>query len=351
MVETTLADLVEAKMIEIGEDEMELSILNLGLISAHYAISYISMQTFALSLTERTKLKGLLEIVTSAAEFDNVPIRRHEDIVLKRLYDRLPVKLDINFEDPHHKAFILLQAHFSRIALPADLRTDQASILSKILKLLSACVDVMSSEGFLNSLNAMELSQMCVQAQWDRDSPLKQIPHFDDAVLARCKAAGVEEVAQIADLEDAQRDDLLRMTPRQLNAVARFCNGYPDVELSHTVLEPESIVAGEPALLQVNLARELDEDEEDEEAAQAPVDTTVLAAHYPVRKTEHWWVVLSDATSLLAIKKVTLARQLALQLEFVPSAAGRQTLTLSFLSDSYLGVDQEQSVALVVNSQ
>ena len=28
-------------------------------------------------------------------------------------------------------------------------------------------------------LRAMDLSQMCVQAMWETDSPLKQIPHFD----------------------------------------------------------------------------------------------------------------------------------------------------------------------------
>ncbi|CCG83995.1 protein of unknown function [Taphrina deformans PYCC 5710] len=341
LVENTLNDLVEAKIVEIGEDEMELTIMNLGLIGAHYAISYITMQTFALSLTQRTKLKRLLEIVTSATEYDNVPVRRHEDIVLKRLYDRLPVKLDINFESPHHKAFILLQAHFARIALPADLRTDQATILRTITKLLSACVDVMSSEGFLNTINAMELSQMCVQAQWDHDSPLKQIPHFDAAVLARCRDAGVDEVPQIAELEDAQREDLLRMTPRQLNAVARFCNGYPDIELLHDLVGGGgSLRTGEPAVLKVQLNREVDADE--------AVDTTVMAAHYPHKKVEHWWLVLSDATALLAIKKVTVQRTLTVSLEFVPGTLGSQDLTLSFMSDSYVGVDQEQTIPVDV---
>lgn len=334
MVETTISDLVEAKMIEVGDDEMEVFTVNLGLISAHYAISYISMQTFALSLTERTKLKGLLEIVTSATEFDDIPIRRHEDKVLKRLYDRLPAKLDINFEDPHHKAFILLQAHFSRIVLPADMRLDQATILKRILKLLSACVDVMSSEGFLNTMNAMELSQMCVQAQWDHDPPLKQIPFFDNDVIVRCKEAGVTEVTQIAELEDSQRDELLQMNGRQLNAVANFCNSYPDIEILHNDLG--HLKTGEPAILEVQLNREVEEDEE--------VSTTVVAAHYPVPKVEHWWLVLTDASSLLAIKKVTLQRTLAVKLEFVPAKSGTQTLTLSFLSDSYVGVDQEQEI-------
>jgi pre-mRNA-splicing helicase BRR2 len=143
------------------------------------------VDVYTLSLKERTKLRGLLEVVASSAEFEDVPIRRHEDTLLKRLYDRLPVKLEassVNFEAPHFKTFLLLQAHFSRIQLPPDLVADQALILSKVLNLLSACVDVMSSNAWLNALGAMDLAQMCVQAVWDKDSPLKQIPHFEPEV-------------------------------------------------------------------------------------------------------------------------------------------------------------------------
>lgn len=136
-----------------------------------------------MSLKERTKLKGLLEIVSSSAEFESVPIRRHEDVVLRRIYDRCPVKLDqTNYDAPYFKTFLLLQAHFSRLQLPPDLASDQALILGKVLNLLAACVDVMSSSAYLNALGAMDLSQMCVQAMWDSDSALKQIPHFTPEV-------------------------------------------------------------------------------------------------------------------------------------------------------------------------
>lgn len=137
--------------------------------------------------------------------------------MLKRLYDRLPVKIDgVNFEAPHFKTFLLLQAHFSRIQLPADLAADQKIVLEKVLNLLSACVDVMSSNAWLSALGAMDLAQMCVQAVWDRDSPLRQVPHFEPELIQRCKDAGIESVYDIMEMEDDKRTALLQMSQAQM---------------------------------------------------------------------------------------------------------------------------------------
>lgn len=184
MVETTLKDLSESKIIDVDEEDDTVTPLNPAMIAAYYNISYITMQTFLLSLSGRTKLKGILEIVTSATEFESIQTRRHEDSLLRRIYERVPVKMaQPSYDSPHFKAFVLLQAHFSRLQLPIDLAKDQDIILSKVLSLLSAIVDILSSDGHINAMNAMEMSQMVVQAMWDRDSPLKQIPNFTPEMI------------------------------------------------------------------------------------------------------------------------------------------------------------------------
>jgi pre-mRNA-splicing helicase BRR2 len=124
---------------------------------------------------------------------------------------------------------------------PADLAIDQAAILGKVTGLLSACVDVMSSKSYLNSLGAMDLSQMCVQAVWDRDSPLKQVPYFDGDVLDRFKKAGFDSVYDIMELEDDQRTELLQMSDRQLARVAKFVNKYPNIEVAFEVEDADSL--------------------------------------------------------------------------------------------------------------
>ena len=47
---------------------MDVSPLNLGMIAAYYNISYVTVEVYTLSLKERTKMKGLLEVVSSSAE-------------------------------------------------------------------------------------------------------------------------------------------------------------------------------------------------------------------------------------------------------------------------------------------
>jgi len=350
LVETTLSELTEAKILAI-EDEMDILPMNQAMIAAYYNITWTTLQTFTLSLTAKTKLKGLLEIVTSAAEYEDLPIRKHEDVVLRRVYDRVPVKLsETNYESPHFKAFVLLQAHFSRLTLPPDLATDQTLVLGKVLNLLSACVDVMSSEGWLNAFGAMELSQMVVQAVWDRDSPLKQIPHFNNDIIKRCNEAGIESVFDLMEMEDEQRTELLQMRPNQLAAVAGFVNKYPNIDVNFEVEDPESIVAKAPAFLKVELERDVDEEEE--------VDTSVHAPFYPGTKMENCnsflanklisgWLVISSGKELVSIKRVTFTRKLAVKLNFTVPVAGRQGLKLFCFSDSYTGVDQEHEFEVV----
>ncbi|KIJ63099.1 hypothetical protein HYDPIDRAFT_29788 [Hydnomerulius pinastri MD-312] len=336
LVENTLQDLVNSKCITI-EDEMDVSALNLGMIAAYYNISYVTVEVYTLSLKERTKLKGLLEVVSSSAEFETIPIRRHEDVVLRRIYDRVPVKLErADFEAPHFKTFLLLQAHFSRIQLPPDLAADQVLVLEKVLNLLSACVDVMSSNAWLSAIGAMDLSQMCVQAMWETDSPLKQIPHFEPEVIKRCKGAGVQTVYDIMEMEDDKRNELLQMDVRQMRDVATFVNSYPTLDVSFELVKGE-YTAGAPILMQVVLSRDADEDD--------PDDQTVVAPFYPAKKLANWWLVVGESSTrqLHVIKRVTVNKSLSVKLEFT-LPKGTHALKLYVICDSYIGADHDLSV-------
>ncbi|KAF4517384.1 hypothetical protein B566_EDAN009812 [Ephemera danica] len=340
LVENTLNDLEQSKCISV-EDEMDCQPLNLGMIAAYYYINYTTIELFSLSLNNKTKIRGLLEIISAAAEYEDVPVRHREDTVLRSLASKLPNKLpNPKFNDPHVKSNLLLQAHLSRLQLGAELQQDTELILNKAVRLIQACVDVLSSNGWLSpAVAAMELAQMVTQAMWSKDSYLKQLPHFTQDVIKRSMEKGVETVFDIMELEDEDRSKLLQMTDVQMADVARFCNRYPNIELTFEVQEKDSIHIGDTVNVVVSLERE------DE------VSGHVIAPFFPQKREEGWWVVIGDAKSnaLLSIKRLTLQQKAKVKLDFVaPKPAGHYSYTLFFMSDAYLGCDQEYKFAVEV---
>jgi pre-mRNA-splicing helicase BRR2 len=194
---------------------------------------------------------------------------------------------------------------------------------------------------------------------WDRDSPLKQIPHFSPEVIqvaneykyvvTKCekqtKTNDIRRINDIFEFMDAMDPTenkgyatlvkRLNLNNKQLAQAAAFTNEkYPNLEMDFEVEDPENVTSGEPAYLKIKIERELEEDEEP--------DTVVHAPFYPNQKMENWWLVVGEeqTKSLLAIKRVTIGRKLELRLEYVVPSPGEHELTLYLMSDSYVGVDQ-----------
>jgi len=335
LVENTLTDLESTKCISI-EEEMEIIPLNLGMIAAYYYINYTTVELFSNSLSAKTKLRAMIEILSAASEYNEVPVRHREPAVLRKLAAHLPQKIENpNFLDPHTKTNILLQAHFSRRPLSPDLQADQQMILENAIRLLQAMVDVISSNAWLTpAIVAMELSQMVTQAVWDTDSNLKQIPHFTDAIIARCQANNIETVFDLTEMDDSIRRDVIQFNPKQMADVARACNRFPNIEVNFEIQDPDSLVCGQQVFVLVQLDREMGEE------ALKPV----FAPFYPKDKQENWWLVIGDPRTklLLGIKRLVLQRTSKIKLDFTaPTAPGSYTFKLYFMCDSYAGCDQE----------
>ena len=74
------------------------------MIAAYYYIKYNTVDIFTQSLSAKTKLKGLIDIISHASEFDDLPIRYGEAQALDRLAGHLPVKIDTpKFNDANIK--------------------------------------------------------------------------------------------------------------------------------------------------------------------------------------------------------------------------------------------------------
>ena len=88
-----------------------------------------------------------------------------------------------------------LQAHFTRTNLSGDLATDQARVLVTATRLLQACVDVITSSSWLKpAIVAMDMSQQVVQAMWQSDPVLLQLPHFTRDLAKKCTQAKISTI-------------------------------------------------------------------------------------------------------------------------------------------------------------
>mmetsp|Transcript_57678 Transcript_57678/g.103593 ORF Transcript_57678/g.103593 Transcript_57678/m.103593 type:complete len:2173 (-) Transcript_57678:154-6672(-) len=329
------------------EDDVDLSPANLGLIAAYYYIRHTTIETFSRCVNEGTKRKGLMDILCAAAEFDAVPVRSGEEATLWGLAQSLGMKVEKDkLNDPHTKAQLLLNAHFGRTPITTDLASDQKLILEHAVRLLQGLVDVISSCGWLTpALNAMELSQMIVQATTSTSSPLMQLPHFTPATVEKAKKMKVDDVFDVMNMDDEPRGQLLDgFSQSQLADVARACNRFPCISLEYKVQNADALTVGTAARIVVKLTR----DAMEEDSAQLGA---VYAPFYAKEKEESWWLVVGGPKSaLVAIKRITITKatvNVKLDVE-LGEEAGSNDYTLYLMSDSYQGCDQEYTFKLTV---
>jgi pre-mRNA-splicing helicase BRR2 len=68
------------------------------------------------------------------------------------------------------------------------------------------------------------------------------------------------------------------------------------------------------------------------------------------KREEGWWVVIGDprTNSLLSIKRLTLGAKAKVKLDFVAPSGGEHGYSLYFMSDAYMGCDQEYKFTINV---
>uniref|UniRef100_A0A2K6SZY7 SEC63 domain-containing protein n=1 Tax=Saimiri boliviensis boliviensis TaxID=39432 RepID=A0A2K6SZY7_SAIBB len=291
LAEQTLSNLEQSKCISM-KDKMDVVPLNLCMVAAYCYINYTTIELFSMSLNAKIKAVG-----SEGIQKLNNP----------------------KFNDTHIKTNLLLQAHLSQMQLSAELQSDIEEILSKAIRSIQACMDVLFSNGWLSPALA-GMAQIVTQTMWSKASYLKQLPHFTSEHIKRCTDKGIESVFDIMEMGDEECNTLLQLT---------------DSQIANVVVDKNSICSGGPVVMLVQLEREDD------------VTGHVIAPLFPQKREEGWWLVIGDtkSKSLVSIKRLTLQQD---KLDFVASATGAYNYTLYFMSDAYMGCDQEYRFSMDV---
>eukprot|EP00494_Astrolonche_serrata_P032705 UN32974 len=336
LVEQTLEELESAGCVTKDED-LEVTAQNAGMIASYYYIRTNTVDIFSQALNSKRKLKGLIDILTCANEFEDIPVRMNEDVILERLARHMPLRISgPNYLTSQTKSNVLLQTHFSRHQVGSEIRADGDKIVGLCIPLLWAMIDLLSTEQWLNpTLICLELCQMITQALWDTDSPLMQLPHVTRECAEDFKKQGVEGVFDLVELEDDDRGKLLeRFSQTQLADIAKVCNLYPNLEFTLNCQE-KPIYEGKEMTVRVKIEREDlddDEDEEEEENEEAKAKKTISVPFvnsplYKKPKIETWFLVVGDRQKnrLLTVKRFNMNKLLMnFNLSFpAPERAGK----------------------------
>ncbi|KAL3240372.1 ATP-dependent RNA helicase BRR2 [Nakaseomyces bracarensis] len=343
IVENNITELRANNLVELSKkedsDENIIKISPISKIGLHHNLVIQTLEYFLENLNNNITMSDMINIICNAEEFASL-FRFHDGLnSIKRLATKLPLKFPTSVEDNPlaFKCFVLLQSHFSRIPVPEEFRPVQQKFLSICLKIVNCMVDILASFGYLNAMNAMDISQMIVQGLWDIDSPLKQIPFFENKMIENCKSKNVESVYDVMEMEDNDRDTLLDFSERELIDIADFVNNYPNIEISYdfddTFIEKEELYS-----MKVKLFRD-----------DIPDDLYVQSKSFDDLKYEQWWIIIGESTnrSLYAIKKVILDKnEQEFDMTFSINESGHHNISIWAVCDSYLDVDKEVTFEL-----
>ena len=180
MVDNSFTELAESGCVTV-EPNGDVDPTPMGKIMSYYYLSHKTIRYFLRHAKHDAEFEDVLSWVSCAAEYDDLPVRHNEDLINAELSGSLPfqaAKLSLPMHDPHVKAFLLLQAHYSRVSLPiTDYVGDQNSVLDQSIRIIQAAIDVLAELDMSSSCRRMILLLQCVKsARWPEDHPLSILP-------------------------------------------------------------------------------------------------------------------------------------------------------------------------------
>ncbi|KAI8923996.1 Sec63 Brl domain-containing protein [Entophlyctis helioformis] len=295
-------------------------------------------------------------------------------------------KKKTNVRDTHalssYRASVLIYAHLLRI-VPKNpiLAAEQIKVVEAAPTLINGMLQIVTARRWLGaSITIIEFSQMMVQALFNRQSPLMQLPFPDSDVLRHfsTKKRNITTLEQYFQLSDEEKRSVLRtLSEDQFNTIQAVGEKYPALKIvkaKYEVLGEPTITAGAIVNLGIklrslyggkepvgdHLTDELDDPEEESKKSQWWVDKTEKirephAPYFPGSRPPTYWVMLANQKEghLICLGKVVgLDTDKTIRLQFqAPPKAGTWVFQVIVKSDTYAGTDQTIDAKLVVEDE
>ncbi|KAK6827944.1 Sec63 Brl domain-containing protein [Apiospora arundinis] len=340
MVNNSLDQLADSKCVEVFPNG-DVDPTPLGKIMSYYYLSHKTIRHLVKHAKPKATFAQALQWMSSATEYDELPVRHNEDLINAELSRNLPFSANdfgMPLWDPHVKAFLLLQAHMARIDLPiTDYVGDQTSVLDQSIRIIQASIDVLTELGYLSScLEMIKVLQCIKSARWPQDLPLAILPGVNVNELKDATS-----LKKLGAFNRAQTEELakkLRVPDSQVGRFMRASSILPNVSVKTENITAQSVTV---SLRRTNPIVER--------------EGRVYAPRYPKPQTEGWFVIICNAASdeIIAVKRAGWSQgpgktvgigtkpsaKVSLKLP-EPEQNGKGTkVDILVLSDAYIGLE------------
>ncbi|KAL9104629.1 MAG: hypothetical protein Q9163_000433 [Psora crenata] len=299
LVDVSLGELAESGCIALHSNG-DIDPTPLGKIMSYYYISHKTIRHIMKHATRNATFESVLAWICAATEFNELPVRHNEDLINTELSKNLQLKADVMgalpMWDPHVKAFLLLQAHFSRIDLPiSDYVGDQVSVLDQSIRIIQASIDVLTELGYHSCCKIMITLLQCVKSgRWPDDGPLAILPGVDVKAENERLSRNTDprSLIEAVSMSKAQLCGILQGildTSRECSELLKVIEILPKIEFSVTAVTALSLTV---SIVRLNRATQH--------------DYRIYAPRYPKPQTEGYFVVVADHAKdeILAMKRV-----------------------------------------------
>ena len=359
LVDKSLEDLAESECV-LAHSNGDVDATPFGKIMSYYYLSHLTVRNMLARarMTPTATFADVLAWVSQATEFDDLPVRHNEDLINGELARNLPLDTEglmggMPLWDPHVKAFLLLQAHMSRVDLPiSDYVGDQISVLDQSIRIIQAGIDIMTE---LNRLDAVVLMVRLLQgvksARWMEDYALSILPGVSEVWDESLKGKVAEDLVTMGMLTHRHGGksvdglmNLLDLKGRNRGEFVRAAGMLPDVELAAN---------GKPGFVTAAMTRK---------NRLHDRQGRIYAPRFPKPQNEGYFVLItsSGGSEILALKRANwpnlekrgvrgaLTSNVRMKLE---DSEEERKVDVLLLSDSYPGMEWKVQGVVVPKSE
>ncbi|PSS00629.1 activating signal cointegrator 1 complex subunit 3 [Coniella lustricola] len=295
MVDKSLKELADSQCVEVFPNG-DVDPTAFGKIMSYYYLSHKTIRYLTRHAKAQASFLDVLTWMCRATEYDELPVRHNEDLINAELSRNLTfpgTSFGLPMWDPHVKAFLLLQAHMSRVTLPiTDYVGDQTSVLDQAIRIIQAAIDVLTELGYLTSvLQMISLLQSIKSARWPTEPPVSILPGVDaEKVNKNVATTTLQQVSAMPQSQATKLARSLNLPQATQQRFLRAASTLPNVTVSVDDVTSQSLTV---TLRRLNPLLER--------------DARIYAPRFPKPQNEGWFVIVGDLArdEVYAIKRVS----------------------------------------------